>query len=132
MKPFKLIFTTPVSHPSVSDEGEARLPELEARNWSPVLTVRSILVCLQAFLSDPDSSESAVDSEVEKKSKYPQRDGSADTAARHVEPTHRGRKIAGKKYGMDMRTPEFAVYEKLPEAEKDAFFILHADVIREA
>jgi ubiquitin-protein ligase len=63
MKPFRLTFTTPVSHPNVSEEGEVQLTELEPKYWSPVLTVRSVLLCLQVLLSDPEPPKDVLNSE---------------------------------------------------------------------
>jgi ubiquitin-protein ligase len=59
----QLTFTTPVFHPNVSEEGDVRLAELEGKNWTPALTVRSILLCLQALLSDPHLFEGVLNSE---------------------------------------------------------------------
>ncbi|EUC46215.1 hypothetical protein COCMIDRAFT_36177 [Bipolaris oryzae ATCC 44560] len=55
VKPFKLNFTSPISHPNVSDEGIVLMPEL-GEEWSPAQTVRSILICLQVLLTEPDLS----------------------------------------------------------------------------
>ncbi|KAJ4993580.1 ubiquitin-conjugating enzyme [Stagonosporopsis vannaccii] len=63
-KPFKLTFTTPVSHPNISEKGEVRHAELKERYWSPAFTVRSILVCVQALLSDPDLNDDDDDDDV--------------------------------------------------------------------
>lgn len=63
LMPFQLSFTTPLFHPNVSDEGNVYLAELQTKHWSPVLTVRTILVCLQALLSDPDLSQGVLNSE---------------------------------------------------------------------
>ncbi|XP_014556670.1 hypothetical protein COCVIDRAFT_99336 [Bipolaris victoriae FI3] len=54
-KPFRLNFTTPISHPNVSDEGVVQMAEL-GEEWSPVQTVRTILICLQVLLTEPDLS----------------------------------------------------------------------------
>ena len=56
----QLACTTPVFHPNVSAEGEVRLPELEKDQWSPVCTVRTILISLQAMLSDPNPLEECI------------------------------------------------------------------------
>ena len=49
-----LTFTTPIFHPNVSAEGEVRLAEMEKDQWCPALTVRTVLISLQAMLSDPN------------------------------------------------------------------------------
>lgn len=139
MTPFQIHFTTPLSHPNVSGEGEIRLDELEERNWSPVLTVRSILICVQALLSNPEPVKGGTKSEVAKAdSTYNPQDHDIESNAAKgsteltQEPTHYGRRIGGKKYGMDIRRPEFEEYENLTEGEeKDKFFIEKADIIKE-
>ncbi|GAB1742125.1 hypothetical protein NU219Hw_g7512t1 [Hortaea werneckii] len=50
--PFRLTFSAPVFHPRISKDGEVWLAELQEDEWSPVFTVRSVLVSLQAMLSD--------------------------------------------------------------------------------
>jgi ubiquitin-protein ligase len=50
----RLTFTTPVFHPNVSSQGDLRLADLERSQWSPVLTIRTLLISLQALLSDPN------------------------------------------------------------------------------
>ncbi|UPX13408.1 E2 ubiquitin-conjugating enzyme [Ascochyta rabiei] len=117
IKPFQITFTTPLSHPNVSVDGEVRLAELEEKHWSPVLTVRSILISLQALLSG--SPNYAQEHNVDLKAV----EGS-------TEPTHDGRKIGGKKYGMDISRPEFKEYSKLTDVEeRNKFFIKHADIV---
>lgn len=54
---FRIAFTTPIFHPNVSTTGEVRLAKLEQNQWSPVFTVRSVLISLQAMLSDPNLTE---------------------------------------------------------------------------
>lgn len=47
-------------------------------------------------------------------------------------PTHTGKYIGGKKYGIDMSRPEFAQLGNLTSVEeKDKFFIENADIVRE-
>jgi ubiquitin-conjugating enzyme E2 D/E len=60
---FQLTSKTPVFHPNVSEEGDVRLAELEGKDWTPALTVRSILLCLQALLSDPHPLKGVSNSE---------------------------------------------------------------------
>ncbi|OTA39926.1 hypothetical protein BTJ68_00037 [Hortaea werneckii EXF-2000] len=50
--PFRLTLSVPVYHPHISKTGEVWLAELQENEWSPALTARSVLVCLQAMLSD--------------------------------------------------------------------------------
>jgi ubiquitin-protein ligase len=126
MKPFQLTFTTPLSHPSVSGEGEVRLPELEEKHWSPVLTVRSILICVQALLSNQDPPKRVTHSEAA------EHNIGSNATGKCVEPTHHGRKIKGKTYMIDMSRPEYQEYNNLIKAEeKDEFFINYADMIRD-
>lgn len=53
----QLTFTTPIFHPNVSPQGDILLGELEPAQWSPVLTVRTLLISLQALLSHPNLAE---------------------------------------------------------------------------
>lgn len=45
-------FTTPIFHPNVSLDGEIELHD--PAEWSPVVTVEQLLVCLQFVLSNPN------------------------------------------------------------------------------
>jgi len=56
----QLTFTTPIFHPNVSPRGDIQLGELDRTQWSPVLTIRTILISLQALLSDPNLAEGCV------------------------------------------------------------------------
>lgn len=56
-EPPQLTFTTPIFHPNVSSQGDIHLGELEPAQWSPVLTIRTLLISLQALLSDPNIAE---------------------------------------------------------------------------
>ncbi|KAH9882610.1 hypothetical protein J1614_000846 [Plenodomus biglobosus] len=83
MKPFRLTFTTPLSHPNISDEGEVWLAELEEKHWSPVLTVRSILLCLQVLLSNPKPYQHVMNSKaarVHLKNNPQEHDGGSNAA----------------------------------------------------
>jgi ubiquitin-conjugating enzyme E2 D/E len=51
--PPRLTFTTPVFHPNVSSQGEIGMGEIYSAQWSPAFTARTMLVSLQAMLSDP-------------------------------------------------------------------------------
>jgi ubiquitin-protein ligase len=51
--PPRLTFITPIFHPNVSSQGEIGLGEIYSAQWSPAFTVRTMLVSLQAMLSDP-------------------------------------------------------------------------------
>ena len=55
-----LAFTTPIFHPNVSPQGDIQLGELDRQRWSPVLTIRTLLISLQALLSDPNLAEGCV------------------------------------------------------------------------
>jgi ubiquitin-conjugating enzyme E2 D/E len=56
----ELTFTTPIFHPNVSTQGDIQLGELDRMQWSPVLTIRTLLISLQALLSDPNLAEGCV------------------------------------------------------------------------
>lgn len=56
----QITFTTPIFHPNVSLQGDLRLGDLERSQWSPVLTIRTLLISLQALLSDPNLEEGCV------------------------------------------------------------------------
>lgn len=56
----QLTFTTPIFHPNVSSKGDVRLGDLEPSQWSPVLTIRTLLISLQAVLSDLNLAEGCV------------------------------------------------------------------------
>jgi ubiquitin-protein ligase len=56
----RITFITPIFHPNVSDRGELRMAELEREQWCPVITVRTLLVCVQALLSDPNVEEGCI------------------------------------------------------------------------
>lgn len=55
-----LSFVTPIYHPNVTPQGIARLADLEPSQWSPVMTIRLLLISLQAMLSDPNLMEGCV------------------------------------------------------------------------
>lgn len=59
-EPPHVAFSTLIFHPNVSLRGEVRLAELEQTQWSPAFTVRTILLSLQAILSDPNLLEGCV------------------------------------------------------------------------
>jgi ubiquitin-conjugating enzyme E2 D/E len=66
-RPPRLAFTTPVFHPNVSSQGEVGLGELHPAQWSSAFTARTMLVSLQAMLSDPIAfSECVLDEEAAK------------------------------------------------------------------
>jgi hypothetical protein len=49
-----------------------------------------------------------------------------------VQPTHSGKRIDGKKYGIDMSRPEFEQYKNLTAVEeKNKFLLENADIIRD-
>jgi ubiquitin-conjugating enzyme E2 D/E len=50
----RMTFITPIFHPNVSSRGEVKLAELERSQWCPVVTVRLLLISVQAMLSDPN------------------------------------------------------------------------------
>jgi len=133
--PFQITFTAPLSHPNVSKEGEVRLAELGEKNWSPALTVRSILICLQALLSDPYPLEGVINSEAARvfpTSNSQEHDIDSNATEGRAKPLYHGRKIQGKTYGIDISRPVLKEYENLnQEEEKDKFFIKNADIVRD-
>lgn len=135
LQPFTLTFTTPISHPNVSDDGEAQLAELRENNWCPAFTVRSILVSLQALLSDPDLNDEESDSaseSLEESVVKASKNSISPFIQRQAEITHHGRRIGGTIYGMDVSRPEYEEYKTLASgAERDKFFVENADVIRD-
>ncbi|KAG9532201.1 hypothetical protein KCU93_g1123, partial [Aureobasidium melanogenum] len=58
--PPRIAFLTPLFHPNVSEKGEIRLAELDKTQWSPAITIRTLLISLQAMLSDPNPLESCI------------------------------------------------------------------------
>ena len=56
----QLTFTTPIFHPNVSPQGNVQLAELDRTQWSPAFTIRTLLISLQALLSDPNLEEGCV------------------------------------------------------------------------
>ncbi|CAD0100432.1 unnamed protein product [Aureobasidium mustum] len=56
----RLTFTTPLFHPNVSAVGNLRLAEFDQSQWSPAITIRTILISLQAMLSDPNLLEGCI------------------------------------------------------------------------
>lgn len=53
-------FSTSIFHPNVSPRGDVQLAELERSQWSPAFTIQTILVSLQALLSQPNLEEGCV------------------------------------------------------------------------
>ncbi|KAI1670835.1 Ubiquitin-conjugating enzyme E2 [Pyrenophora tritici-repentis] len=57
-------------------------------------------------------------------------DVSSSAAKGCVQPTHNGKRIGGKKYGIDMSRPEFEEYKNLIRVEeKNKFLIENADIV---
>ncbi|THX12159.1 UBC-like protein [Aureobasidium pullulans] len=56
----RIMFSTPIFHPNVSPQGDVQLAELERSQWSPAFTIQTVLVSLQAMLSDPNLEEGCV------------------------------------------------------------------------
>jgi ubiquitin-conjugating enzyme E2 D/E len=56
----RMTFITPIFHPNVSTRGEVKLAELEQSQWSPVVTVRMLLISVQAMLSDPNMVDGCI------------------------------------------------------------------------
>lgn len=75
-----LTFTDPIFHPNVSPQGDIQLGELDRTRWSPVLTIRTLLISLQALLSDPNLAEGCVLNEEAAKMYLEDPKGFEDTA----------------------------------------------------
>ncbi|KAG9958081.1 hypothetical protein KCU61_g8605, partial [Aureobasidium melanogenum] len=58
--PPQITFITPLFHPNVSDKGVIQLAEFDETQWSPAITIRTLLISLQAMLSDPNPLESCI------------------------------------------------------------------------
>lgn len=56
----KIFFTTPIFHPNVSRTGEAKMGDLEPDQWCPALTIRTLLISVQALLSDANLADGCV------------------------------------------------------------------------
>jgi ubiquitin-protein ligase len=50
----RMTFITPIFHPNISSRGEVKLADLEQSQWSPVVTIRMLLISVQAMLSCPN------------------------------------------------------------------------------
>jgi len=53
-------FTTPIFHPNVSSQGDIQLGDVDRKQWCPAVTIRLILISLQAHLSDPNLGKGCV------------------------------------------------------------------------
>lgn len=58
--PPEINFATPIFHPNVSSRGEVRMAELEKEQWCPALTIRTLLISVQALLSDPNLEDGCI------------------------------------------------------------------------
>ncbi|KAI4724536.1 hypothetical protein E4T49_07747 [Aureobasidium sp. EXF-10728] len=56
----QVIFSTPVFHPNVSAQGDIRLAEFEWDQWCPAITIRVLLLSIQAMLSDLNLLEGCI------------------------------------------------------------------------
>mmetsp|Transcript_51482 Transcript_51482/g.122433 ORF Transcript_51482/g.122433 Transcript_51482/m.122433 type:complete len:298 (+) Transcript_51482:35-928(+) len=55
-KPPRVQFVTPCFHPNISERGQVCLNVLK-EEWSPMLTVSSLLMCIQSLLCDPNPQD---------------------------------------------------------------------------
>lgn len=83
-EPPQLTFTTPIFHANVSSQGDLRLGDLERSQWSPVLTIRTLLISLQALLSDPNLEEGCVLNEEAAKMYLEDRGGFEERARQYM------------------------------------------------
>lgn len=58
-KPPKISFNTKIWHPNVSDDGHICLDILRSR-WTPVTTLRGVLLSIQSLMQDPNPSSPLV------------------------------------------------------------------------
>lgn len=58
--PPRITFLTPLFHPNVSESGVIRLAEFDTSQWSPAITMRTLLISLQAMLSDPNPLQNCI------------------------------------------------------------------------
>merc|ERR1719272_2182430 len=56
MQPPKVRFLTKIWHPNINDIGEICLDVLKDK-WSPALQIRTVLLSIQALLSDPNPDD---------------------------------------------------------------------------
>lgn len=57
----KIFFASKIFHPNVeSSTGEVRMAELETQQWCPALTIRTLLISVQALLSDANLEDGCV------------------------------------------------------------------------
>ncbi|KND03792.1 uncharacterized protein SPPG_01248 [Spizellomyces punctatus DAOM BR117] len=64
-KPPKMRFETPVYHPNISSQTGAICLDILKDEWSPVLTLKTVLISLQSLLCDP-APDNPQDAEVAK------------------------------------------------------------------
>lgn len=103
LQPLQATCTTPVFHPNISPQGEVGLAELRPNQWSPVFTIRTVLVCLQAMLAGPDLGVECVLNEEAARLFGEDAEGFGERARRHM---------------MEHATPSAAVNQALEDLSK--------------
>ena len=57
IEPVRVKFRTPIFHPNISTSGKICLNILKPGDWSPILRLSHVLLCIQSLLSDPNPDD---------------------------------------------------------------------------